>query len=239
MAEGRNEVLRAYVNLMGPELGSVFHALFDQCVWLHIKWLQYRTLFGEGPKRIKLLNATAGLFFWVVQDVFWGDTLLRLSRMTDKPVVSGRKNLTIRALPSLLKHPSLPPDAKSRIEDLLPDAQSLVDIALTKTEFARDWRNRKLAHTDLALAIEQGATPLTMASREKIVQAIDAIAAVLNRIERHFKDSTIHYGLMSHPSDAGALLYVLGDGLKAGKQRQARLEEGRPTGDDLRPPEPI
>lgn len=218
-----DEVQEEYLNLMGPELGPVFHALYNECAWLHVRWLQYAALFGTSPKRIELMNAAAPLFFRVIQDDLLGDTLLHLCRMTDWPGKSSERRLTIRALPV--------------DEALAHDIQPLIDDAISKTKFARDWRNRKLAHTDLALAIDEGARPLADASRKDVAQALEAIAAVLNRLVRHFeKDTTIGFEHFLGHGDAEALMYVLSKGLEAEKQDRANatvdapFSEGRPAG---------
>jgi hypothetical protein len=42
--------------------------------------------------------------------------------------------------------------------------------------FARDWRNGRLAHTDLKLALEDRAEPLRGVSRHDVEQMLGAIA---------------------------------------------------------------
>jgi hypothetical protein len=155
---------------MGKELGTVFYALYNEFCWLRLRWRQHVELFGTSPERVDLLNDVANLFFRFVQDSFWDDTLLHISRMTDSPTTSGRKNLTIQRLPSLIADKALAAD----IANLVSDAVSLA-------AFARDWRNRAIAHSDLQLAVEEGATPLTPASRRHVALAMQAIDRVLNR----------------------------------------------------------
>ncbi len=209
---------------MGPELGPVFHALYYELSILHIRWNQYVELFGTKPERIELLNDTAGHFFRVVQDNLWEGTLLHLSRITDRPNSAGRPNLTIQRLPELLSGQSL--------TGLSEEVQTLVDEAVSKTSFARDWRNRHIAHTDLARALETDTTPLAPASRACVKESLRAIDAILNRLEHHFKKITVRYEGFGSSGDAKSLLYVLRDGLEAEKRRHERLRDGRPLGDD-------
>jgi hypothetical protein len=70
------EVRASYIDAMGQELGELFHATSSELTWIHWRWKQYRILFGEKPGRIDLLNEAAPLFFRIVQDVFFEDTLL-------------------------------------------------------------------------------------------------------------------------------------------------------------------
>ena len=51
-----------YVQILGPTLGSLYHALSSEVTWLHAKWGQYRILFAESGERIDLLNGVPGTF---------------------------------------------------------------------------------------------------------------------------------------------------------------------------------
>jgi hypothetical protein len=217
-----DEVKAEYISVMGQELGAVFCALYNELSWLHIRWRQYVQLSGEKPSRVDLLNRTAGLFFRVVQDGLWEDTLLHLSRITDRPETGARENLPIQRLPALL------PDTA-----LASEIQTLVEEAVTRSAFARDWRNRRIAHSDLALAIKEGAKPLAVGSPRTVVEALDAIGAVLNRLEQHFRRNTILFEGFGHPGDAETLLYVMRDGLEADDARRKRLQQGKPAEGDF------
>src|SRR5471030_2611929 len=94
-----HDVETDHVARLGPALGPVYHALWNDVAWLQVKWREYREMFGSTPARIELLNSAAGLFFRIVQDTLWDDTLLHLCRLTDPPQSVGRANLTVRALP--------------------------------------------------------------------------------------------------------------------------------------------
>src|SRR5690606_8838309 len=83
----------------------------------------------------------------------------------------GKDTLTICRLPLLIQDCEL----RQRVE-------GLTQIARDKTKFARDWRNRHIAHRDLKLALEEPAEPLEPASRKSVNQALEAIAEVLNAI---------------------------------------------------------
>ena len=61
-----DEVLRDYQKKMGVELGDEFNRLYNECAWLHLKWRDYRALFGTSSDRIDLLNAAAGGFFVMI-----------------------------------------------------------------------------------------------------------------------------------------------------------------------------
>jgi len=223
------EVENEHLQVLGPELGRLYHRLYNECAWLQIKWAQYVELFGSKSERIDLLNRAAALFFRVVQDSLWEDTLMHLARLTD-PEQSGpgKENLTLRRLPALV------------CDELRDDVGSLVNEAVNATAFARDWRNRHIAHRDLALALEEGARPLEPASRASVKEAIAAVSSVLVRTHAHYFKSDLALHLVSdEPGGAESLLYVVRDGVEADEAQRKRFEEGNPLPDDLRPPRAV
>jgi hypothetical protein len=205
--ESRQHCIKA----MGDQLGQLYYALYNELAWLNLKWGEYVELFGTKPSRIDLLNSAAGDFFRIVQDGMWEESLLHVARITDSPRTAGKDNLSIRALPELVS------DVKIRDE-----VQKAVEAALTSSEFARDWRNRHIAHKDLKLALADGAAPLKSASR----------AEVLNAVSRSYMDSTTVYEGLGARNGAVSLLYVLRDGLKVEQDRRERLKRGEPREDD-------
>lgn len=68
------------VEVMGDDLGSLYHALWNELAWLYSKWEEYVELFGTKPSRIDLLNKAAGHFFRIVQDSLWEESLLHIAR---------------------------------------------------------------------------------------------------------------------------------------------------------------
>ncbi|MFB3917100.1 MAG: hypothetical protein ACE14M_10250 [Terriglobales bacterium] len=217
------QVHHDYVAGMGSELGNVFFRLRNECVMLHWKWEEFVALFGTRPERIELLNRAAGAFFWVVQDTLWDDVLLRIARLTDPPQSRGKYNLTLARLTELVALP------------LRQKVEALFQGCAARSAFARDWRNRRIAHSDLALALDhRTAEPLASASRKHVNDALAAIVAVLNAVQVHYLRSESMYELTPH-GNAVSLLYVLRDGLKAEEDRIKRLKSGNYTPDDFGP----
>jgi hypothetical protein len=137
-----DEARQSYIAAMGSELGPLCFELWNECVLLHWKWEEYVTLFGTSPGRINLLNDSAGAFFRIVQDSLWEDILLHISRLTDPPRSSGKDNLTLQRLARLVE------------DQLQPPLRTLLTTCSAACAFARDWRMRRIAHRDLALALE-------------------------------------------------------------------------------------
>lgn len=222
-----DEVRQDYVTKMGSELGGQFNRLYNECAWLHLKWGDYVALFGTSQCRMDILNASARGFFAQLDASLWRDLLLHLCVLTDDPEVGRRQTLTVRRLPKLVD---------PAIHDKV---RGLVSAAIKKTKFARDWRNRHIAHRDLNLALREGAKPLAQASRKRVKEAIAAIVAVLAAVEEHYRKSSTAYEHVSHLGDAEALLHVLRDGIDARDERFRRLKSGEISPDDFKPKPPI
>lgn len=219
------EVRKQHIESMGEELGTIFHALSNEMTWIYTKWNQYVELFGNKPSRIDLMNDAAPLFFRIVQDSLFEDTLIHIARLIDRPEYSPPKpNLTIRRLPGLVID-----------EELKENIEGLIEIALTKADFCIDWRNRHIAHKDLNLALNEGVEPLKPASREKVSAVLGAITKVMNTVSTYYMDTTIMFGGIPSPHGAVALLYVIDDGLQIGKEREERLKAGQYRPADHKP----
>lgn len=211
-----------HIRLMGNELGTIYSALWQEVAWVHGKWSDFVVLFGTKQSRVDLLNATAPAFCRLMQDSIWENVLLHIARLTDKPATSGKQNLTIQRLPALIGRNL----SKTKIEAKVQDA-------LQASEFARDWRNRHIAHSDLDLKVSDTAKPLESASRQNVKLALEALSTVLNAVAAEYLDSTSFFDTLD--GDALALLYVIDDGLHADAQRRHRLKDGFYDADAYKP----
>jgi len=217
-----DEAKAEHVAKMGTELGELYSALWQEIAVIHSKWAEYVALFGTSPERIELLNKVAPRFFRGIQDSLWEDILLHLARLTDSHRSMGKENLSIRRLP-------LMPALRGMSRPIEP----LVAAALDATEFARDWRNRKLAHSDLALTLGLQVQALASASRMDVRQALQTLSAVMNRLSEEFLDATNMFE--SDDADALSLMHVIRDGLRHEEERRQRIESGQMRPEDLDP----
>jgi hypothetical protein len=215
------------VKALGEAFGKQYTALFSEVGMLHLYWKEFLELFGTSDKRIERLNRSAPSFFSMLQGQQFASTVLLVARLTDPPKSAGKENLTIQNLPLLVKDATL----KGELE-------RLVDDAIQKAQFCRDWRNRQYAHADLALATrDTKASPLPAAPKEKIKDVLAALSDVVNAIERlYFKSGCSLDSITTHEG-AATLLYVLGFGVKARDKMQHQIKSEK--FDELDPPENI
>ncbi len=219
------EVEQDHIAAMGAELGPLYHALHNEVIWLHAKWSEYRKLYAHSSARIGALNDVAGFFFRVVQDVLWDDVLLHLVRLIDPPKSGGKDNLTVSRLPEAITEK----DFADKVRDLVCAAQG-------SASFASEWRNRHLAHRDLALALGTGAAQLPRASRRDVEEALGALRAVMNEVHARYLKGHVGFENFIAPTGADALVSYLSMAARAEEQRRVRLRGGRPLPEDLERP---
>jgi hypothetical protein len=167
------------------ELNDVYEALKEDVSWLHAKWNVFKQLYATSEETVELLNDSAPVFFRICQDVLADDILLTISRLNDPYRTFGKDNLSMERLAAYVDG-SKYPDLKAAIEILLVEAQD-------KCGFARELRNRRIAHSDLTTRLEAEANPLPVAHKQQINDALSALQAVLNKIEMYFEDNTVLY----------------------------------------------
>lgn len=215
-----------YIEHMGEALGSVYYCLWQELAWLYSKWNEYETLYGTKPSRIDLLNKSAPHFFRVVQDSLWEDTILHIARLTDPPKSVGKENLSVQQLPDLVS------DAK-----LSAGLVRLVGEAKAASEFCRDWRNRRLAHRDLDLALSDTAEALKPGSRIKVITALEALTSILDAVSTRYLRSSTMFDMGANIGGGECLLRTIYDGLEAEEKRRERIRARMYTADDFNRPE--
>jgi len=219
-ARSNVEILQGFRATMGDDFGAYYASIYDDCIWLKEKWRQYRELFGTSAKRVELLNEAAPHFFSIVHDQMFEGVLMHLCRITDPKEMGGKQNLCLSGVVHFIQ------DAALRLE-----IEMLVSVATEKVDFARDWRNRQIAHRDKLLALEAASSGLAHASRLKVEEAIEAISRTVVRIHQHYICDT-SLDLSGVSGDAQDLLRVLHDGVALARARSDRFAKGEPTEED-------
>lgn len=163
------EDLEALKLELGADLGELFYHVKQDVFRLRPDWRTYRMFFGTNKERVDMFNGISAPVAEVLARTLFEATLLGLRRITDKPAkTNSQNNISIKAL---TKHFS-----GSDLETM----RRLVNQAENAASFARNWSDKKIAHSDFQH--RTGAIALEPASRAKVDQAIDAVAAVVKWI---------------------------------------------------------
>ena len=122
--------------------------------------------------------------------------------------------MSVRDLPGLIED-----------ERLRTDIHLLLARVVKTTQFVHDAPSRRPAAADLAIALEGRARRLDAQSRAMIHDALESIAAVLNRLDGHFRQSATTFDPGGYPHGALALLYALRQARSARNLLRERPEQ--------------
>jgi hypothetical protein len=185
------------------EIAELYTPLFSQVSHLHAQWEIYRQLYVAGPETFHLLKWAANGFFRVVQDTLASEILLTISRLTDAKQTGARHNLSLDQLTHSVDQPKFPV-LRAEIVKRLTQAQQAC-------AFARDVRNKLLAHSDLSTSLRDREAVISQATTTNFDAALVSIAHVMNAIPAHFDSSTVVYEIARMPGDGNSLLNRLRD----------------------------
>lgn len=168
---------------MDANFAELYEIIKLDVVHLRSQWRIYSALFGTNQQRQDLLSDISRLTARTLEKTLFEATLLGIRRLTDpeKGLRRSRRNASINAF-----KPYFEGSEKGALLKLLSDACG-------KSEFARSWSDKKIAHSDLEH--RSGGVVLPPASRRAVDDAINAIADVVKWIALEKFDTT----LVTHP----------------------------------------
>ena len=216
------ETKNEHTEKMGKELGEQFSQLWQELTHLYANWNEYVVLFGTKPERIKLLNEASPSFFRMLQDELWAATLLHIAKLTDWPETGGQKNLTFRNFSDLIQ------DVEFKKE-----IAALTNEIITHTKFAKQSRNKRIAHLDLKLAINGTAEEVESGSREQVKHSLELMTKLMNTVAQHFGVTPTAFNMATRSNGAIGLIYLLDEGLRERAKQIERLEKGEMHKDDF------
>ena len=129
------------------------------------------------------------------------DILLAVSRITD-PAQTGRKHNLILERLAIHIDQSTHPSLKAEIEHDLAEAKN-------RCSFARDSRNRLIAHNDLSTILQGQANSLPAIKKKEIEGSLQIICEIMNKVERYFEGIDTCFEVTEIDKGAGSLLACL------------------------------
>jgi len=178
---------------MAPDLKQLYNELLDDFDWRRRKWSEFQELYVKGQERIDLLNETASNFFYFLQRFFFEDAMLNLSRLTDPARMMGNQTLSVLALPDAISDPAL----KAAVQKQIKEVQK-------NCAFARSWRNKRIAHSDLTVRRQSNVQTLPKVESTHVDAAIKSIRDLLTLIGTHY--GQLYTVLASDPWGAKSLI---------------------------------
>jgi len=176
---------------MEKELQEAFERAKQELTHLHYRWIMYVQLFGKNSYRIDLINQTASNFLVEYQWLVIDSMVLSLSKLTDPAQMRGNWNLSFTYLADKIE--------KSDKKNIVSELRNILCELNTSVEHFREIRNKKIAHNDLAVALDSENSPLPGVSRADVKQALKLAGDFLNKIELACFNSTTAYDMTILP----------------------------------------
>ena len=170
-------------------------AIYTQWCTVRVLYDRYGELF-QNPAHVEMLNAVSPIFGWL-QGILWEHLLLRLCNITDRPRYGDDECMS-----TMLLRERWEAEGKPCLDDL----KNLTNRAQKKTEFARSWRNKWIAHSDSGHWLGEGT--LKPASLERVRIGLDSIHAILEFGEETHNGASIANDVVTPPV-VGSLFAML------------------------------
>ena len=117
----------------------------------------------------------------------------------------GRKtNLSLRRLVD-----NIEASGNDKLKEIV---KNVLDSVQPNFEFARNHRNRRIAHIDLKTRMKTHLEPLSSYTNDKVNDALKDIGNVMNVVQHHYESSETLYSHSISPDDGNDLLYWLRKG---------------------------
>ncbi len=203
------EIKQWHLGIFGDDLGLVFHELYAEVVWLHIKWDQLQRLFKHSKARTRIIQETAPEFFTMVRRVLVDDILLHIIKLTDNIGRKNNRNLTLWRLPELIEDPKL--------RQLIVDDLQIIE---NQREPIRTLRNKYLAHFDLDFVLASHTLKGSIKINDENIDCVlKRIARILNHLYRVKANHKMLFEDIPVNDDVEALIAYLQIGLRCDKKR--------------------
>ena len=188
-----NKVLQEHIDAFGQDFGRVYYAVWNEWVSGLVRYEEMREMFGTDEK-LALLNMVEPVFFADVQQLFWHDLMLHVTRLTDK----SKKALKIESLERFLT-------SDQKLVKKVTKHRKAAVVAATPV---KAWRNERIAHRSLSRALNSSPKPLAQVKLKTCKEVLDHAHAVLETINLHYRDSGI-VNMVSYGPRSGSLLAYL------------------------------
>lgn len=166
-------------------VGTLFHRLWQDTSWLFATWEVFKELFAQGQEQAELLSWSGAKLFNLLDWLLKQEVFLALNRLTDPPGGRKRQNVSLRNLADAVR--------KAGDEDLAVQIAEEVNKIQVICEPLRQIRNRIIAHSDLATALEAETELMPGATLDVVEKAIRGVGQVMNLVEGHYRQSETVY----------------------------------------------
>lgn len=210
------EIANDCTSEFGLEDGQIVLKLTNSVSQLSLEWRAFLYFFCGPKERVAVLNQASGLTAQLLQNLLWDNALLKIRKLTDPAIQSGKLNLSLEQLVRIAK------DNKQ-----LNISSSFAGLKLS-CKTSRLYADKYIAHTDLAHAIGDDTV---MVVRRDTTAAVKAIMEFVHGFHSRVRD--VHYKLLPLTSvnDEQQFLERIFLGNNAANQKEAEKIAKAKAGD--------
>jgi hypothetical protein len=183
------------------DIHEIYAALFQEVCHLHRKWGVFRHLYVSGQDVVDLINDAGGDFFRIAQTLLAHDIVLTIARLTDPKQSVGRENLCLEQLIHSID--------ESQYGPLRQNIEQIYSQLKPSFVFAKTYRNKLLAHYDLATKLAHLPEP-PIPTTTDIEAGLQGIRDVMNAVPQYFTGLDIatvnYYDLVTRPGGENRLI---------------------------------
>ncbi len=158
-----------YCPQLPENIRDIFTDLCQDVASLHSMWQLYLDLFSNQEDAAVLSEVALGTF-QIIEEALRNDMTMAICRLSDSHQSNGKDNLTIVTLARQQGH----------VEGL----EALVQQFRDECAPLRRYRDKRLAHNDLNVALKPKENPLPGIGRSRIERILDLAAQILNSVYR-------------------------------------------------------
>jgi hypothetical protein len=165
-----------------PELPEgvqgIFTGLCQDVASLYSKWQLYQDLFTSQDD-VAVLSEVALATFQIVEEALGTDMTMAICRLSDSHRSCGNDNLSIVTL--------------ARQVGQIKGLDALVQQLRNECEPVRQYRDKRIAHNDLNVALKPKENPLPGIGRSRIESILQLAAQILNSVYRSVIDAELGF----------------------------------------------
>jgi hypothetical protein len=190
------------VNSVPSEPYGLFKILNGEVTWLHTVWELYIQFYGTSDENYELMNEVAPQFFAILKIMLFDELAMILNRLTEKAITLGKANASLEQLIEQIdpeRDSELARSLRAKLEKIRADYGAF-----------RTWRDKKLSHNDLQVALQRESSTLPGITRQQAEDAIREVAEFMNEYSLHILNGQQAYRpfMIAH-GDGTALMQFL------------------------------
>jgi hypothetical protein len=160
-------------------INPTFEALNQLVLELNVRWQMFDELYSEA-ENYEVLNRTGANFWGTLHNTLVDDIMMAISRYLDPAKMGKNDNFSLAAIIALPEVAAFRDDLQKRLDA----------INLIWSRGVKDWRHKRLSHSDMATTLGNNTLPtVPFTEIKELVDGITSFAREITHQVLHFDQS--------------------------------------------------